>query len=181
MGEAFLPYTSTPQTVHIQEVLDQVPVTPKYTCPLDHDALQVVQQRCARVTQTQRPSSQGEALSAADEAWSRRILGPALQERTQVPSAFAFDHYEHVQAYAHAVPVRDQDAAEAKPIRISAHIGNVTVSPKDPTLVLQISVYSRRHVPLSRRSRGLDGSTPDFSHDTPASYDIDGELSLIHI
>lgn len=176
MGEAFLPCTSTPQTVRIQEVLDQVPVTPKYACPLDHDALQVVQQRCARVTQTQRPSSQSEALSAADEAWSCRFLGSAPQERPEVPAAFAFDHYEHVQAYAHSVPVRDQDAAETKPIRISPHIGHVAVSPKDPTLVLQISVYSRRHVPLSRRSRGLDGSSPDFSHDTPASHDIDGEL-----
>ena len=133
MGEAFLPCTSTPQTVRIQEVLDQVPVTSKYACPLDHDALQVVQQRCARVTQTQRPSSQSEALSAADEAWSRRVLGSAPQERPKVPAAFAFDHYEHVQAYAHSVPVRDQDAAETKPIR------------SRPPLVMWLCLQRTRH------------------------------------
>lgn len=176
MGEVFLDQVPTPQTVRIQDVSNQVPLTPKYACTLDHDAMQVVEQRCARVTQSQRRWSLGEALVAADEAWSRRLSGSVPQEKLEVPAAFAFDHYEHVQAYARSVPVRDQDAAETKPIRIARHTGGVSLSAEEPALVLQISVYSRRHVPLSRRTRGLDGSVPEPSHDTPAFHDMDGEL-----
>ena len=44
--------------------------------------------------------------------------------------------------------------------------------------VLQVSVYSRRHVPLTRRTRGLDGWMPDMMFDSPMLSNMDGELVL---
>jgi len=45
--------------------------------------------------------------------------------------------------------------------------------------ILEISVYMRRHLPITRRMRGLDGSEADQFHITPTVYDIDGDIELV--
>lgn len=48
-----------------------------------------------------------------------------------------------------------------------------------PVFLLEISVYMRRHLPLTRRTRGLDGSETDQLHITPTVADIDGDVELV--
>ena len=57
---------------------------------------------------------------------------------------------------------------------------NTLALPADRSVVfvLQVSVYSRRHVPLTRRTRGLDGWMPDMMFDSPMLSNMDGELVL---
>lgn len=58
--------------------------------------------------------------------------------------------------------------AQAQSIPSSSHI-----------FILEISIYMRRHLPITRRMRGLDGSETDQLHNTPSVFDIDGDLELV--
>lgn len=193
MGEAHLWEAQAPRIVHLQDAVaecERLPRVPPYAHALDQATMQAVQERCTRVTSAQAQSFEPAAMQAIDAAWKQRTTGMpdehVLRALPSVPSAFAFDRYEHVHLYAQPIPVRDHDAAEAKvcacrltqPIHMAKHTAPPMVPSDAPTFVLEVSVYSRRHVPLTRRTRGLDGSVQDTSYETPTLGDMDGELVL---
>ncbi|PKI83553.1 hypothetical protein MVES_002470 [Malassezia vespertilionis] len=161
--------------------LDSIPRYPVYPGVLSADAMRQAQARCAMVKKRQTDMAARMCPndhSDIDAAWERRRsnlhtrnVSPGALD-TSVPPAFHFDTYDQLPLYAQAVPIQDQNALENVPIA-TYPIPNNDVR----EMVVQISVYSRRHVALTRKTRGLSSVMPD-TLGQPLTDDIDDGLVL---
>ena len=98
----------------------------------------------------------------------------------------ANNSFANIGVYNHAICLRDQNAMEdhvscictilQKPAKFSTLSLDSTTC--GPYLLYEIAVYSRRHLALTRKTRGLDRAQVNSDYETPTIDDMDGDFVL---
>ena len=89
-------------------------------------------------------------------------------------------------SYSETVLHKDQDALEVKvcisstnnqPLSMSHREAAIPISPHDPNLVIEISVYTKRHAPITRKTPNLDGTVRSTGMGDSSHCDVDYTLA----
>ncbi|WFD00785.1 hypothetical protein MYAM1_003537 [Malassezia yamatoensis] len=156
---------------------------PKYSPALNAAQLRGVQRRCA--------AAQARGLPPVTESvWTEARTDPSSEPNTQdsgvhdtfskmPPPAFRFHTYDHLPLYLQTTSYQDQDTIGSHPKQFSQP--SLVETQQDHLLILQISVYTRRRMALTRKSR--TSTSTQFGQDFESNYipqleGLDGELTL---